>query len=193
MAAEGGGWTLVLNAGPAFEQNVQGVADALCYRQNCTSLAYSTVPVVSDVMLDLRDGPIVATNYVARVIVAGVATSTRGKTVRELFTSGPYYLEKEDNSNLTVRLSGNGTCSETLQMDIGRLVCDSCESGTTCSAPVLTFGDADPGCVDDPMFAFAIGGAENYTTAWGNCAGWPQQPNIQDFNYYPDNVRVWVR
>jgi hypothetical protein len=170
---------------------VQGVADAQYYRQNGTNLAYSTVPVVSDVMLDLRDGAIVATNYVARVVVAGVEARTRGKTVRELFTGGPYYLEKEDNSNLTVRLSGNGTCSETLPADVGTLVC--CSAGTTCAGPVITFGDADPGCVDNPMFAFAIGGSQSYTAAWDNCAGWPQTPNIGDFNYYPDNFRVWVR
>jgi hypothetical protein len=58
---------------------------------------------------------------------------------------------------------------------------------------VLTFGDADVGCVDNPMFAFAIGGSENYTTGWGNCAGWPQQPNPGNVNHYPDNFRVWVR
>lgn len=100
MAAEGGGWTLVLNDGPSFDPATQGVADAQCYRSNCTSLAYSTVLVGSDVMLDLRDGALVATNQVARVVISGVEARTRGKTVRALFTTGPYYLEKQDNSNL---------------------------------------------------------------------------------------------
>jgi hypothetical protein len=194
METDGGGWTLVLNEGPEFDPSTRGVADAQCYRENCTSLAYSTVPVGSDVMLDLRDGKIVATNYVARVIVVGVEARTRGKTVRELFTGGgPYYLEKEDNSNLSVQLSGARTCGETLPPDMASLVCNSCAAGTACDGPVIVFGDTDPGCEEDPMLAFAIGGAESYTAAWGNCAGWPQAPNPGDVNYYPDNFRVWLR
>jgi hypothetical protein len=193
MAAEGGGWTLVLNDGPSFDPATQGVADAQCYRSNCTSLAYSTVLVGSDVMLDLRDGALVATNQVARVVISGVEARTRGKTVRALFTTGPYYLEKQDNSNLSVRLGSDGTCNELLAGDIGALVCNTCAAGTSCAAPVLTFGDADPGCVDDATFAFAVGGSESYTVPWGNCAGWPQQPNPSNVNHYPDNFRVWVR
>jgi hypothetical protein len=192
MAAEGGGWTLVLNEGPSFDPATQG-ANVQCYRQSCTSLAYSTVLLGSDVMLDVRDGAIVAANYVARVVITGVEARSRSKTVRALFRGGPFYLEKEDNSNVSVTLSGNGTCSETFTGDFGRLACDSCAGNASCSAPVFTFGDADVGCVEDPMFAFAIGGSENYTTGWGNCAGWPQEPNPSDVNHYPDNFRVWVR
>ena len=190
MTAEGGGWTLVLNDGPAFTPGTQG-ANMQCFRQDCTSLAYSTVPIVSDVMLDVRDGAIVANNYLARVIVTGVANGTRNHTVRELFTDGPHYLEQENNSNLVVRLTGTGTCTDSLPSDFAALVCNTC-TGANCSVPVLTFGD-NPDCIDNPSYVFAIGGSQSYSEAWNNCAGWPQTPDIGDFNYYPDNFRVWVR
>jgi hypothetical protein len=183
MTAEGGGWTLVLNEGPTFMPTTQGT-NMQCFKQDCTSLAYSTVPIVSDIMLDVRDGAIVGTNYLARVVVTDVANGTRNHTVRELFTDGPHYLEQEDNSNLVVRLTGNGTCKDSLPSDFATLVCSS--------GPVLTLGD-NPDCLDRPGYLFAIGGSQSYSAAWDNCAGWPQNPNIGDFNYYPDNFRVWVR
>lgn len=192
MEAEGGGWTLVLNAGAGFDQTTNGLADAQCYRQNCTSLAYSTVPLTADVMLDVRNGALVAANYLARVVVTGVATASRGKTVRTLISTGPNYLEKEDNSNLTVRLSGTDSCENTLPADMARLVCTTCAAGTTCDAPVLVLGDADPGCADTG-FKFSIGAAESYSVAWGNCAGWPQSPSIGGVRYYPENFRIWIR
>jgi len=192
MVAEGGGWTLVLNAGSGFDQTTTGVSGAQCFRQNCTSLAYSTVPLSADVLLDVRNGAIVADNYLARIVITGVATATRGKTVRALISTGPNYLEKEDNSNLVVRLSGNDTCRDTLPSDIAALVCTSCKAGTACDAPVLAFGDNDPGCADRP-FKFAIGAADSYSVAWHNCAGWPQSPRVGDIRYYPENFRIWVR
>ena len=191
MVAEGGGWTLVLNAGVAFDQAANGVAGAQCYRQDCTSLAYSTVPLGADVMLDVGNDALVADNYLARVVITGVASASRGKTVRTLINTGPSYLEKEDNSNLVVRLSGNASCDETLPSDMAALVCSSCAAGAACDAPVLVFGDSDPGCADPP-FHFALGGATSYSVPWGNCAGWPQQPAI-DIQYYPNNLRIWIR
>ena len=102
---------MVLNAGVAFDQTANGVAGAQCYRQDCTSLAYSTVPLAADVMLDVRNGALVADNYLARIVITGVAAASRGKTVRTLIDTGPSYLEKEDNSNLVVRLSGDASKS----------------------------------------------------------------------------------
>jgi hypothetical protein len=191
MVAEGGGWTLVLNAGVAFDQTTNGVAGAQCYRQDCTSLAYSTVPLAADVMLDVRNGALVADNHSARIVITGVAAASRGKTVRTLIDTGPSYLEKEDNSNLLVRPNGNASCAETLPTDMAALACTSCTPGVACEAPVLVFGDSDPGCVDTP-FKFAIGGASSYSVPWGNCAGWPQQTAI-DNRYYPSNFRIWIR
>jgi hypothetical protein len=60
-----------------------------------------------------------------------------------------------------------------------------------CEAPVLVFGDDDPGCVETP-FAFAIGGAVSYSVPWGNCAGWPQEPGA-DNRYFTSNFRIWIR
>jgi hypothetical protein len=192
MVAEGGGWTLVLNAGSGFDQTTTGVSGAQCFRQNCTSLAYSTVPVSADVLLDVRNGAIVAENYLARIVITGVPTATRGKTVRALVSTGPNYLDKEDNSNVVVRLNGNDTCVDTLPSDFAAVVCSSCTAGTECDAPVLVFGDNDPGCSDMP-FKFAIGAADSYSAAWSNCAGWPQSPSVGDIRYYPENFRIWVR
>jgi hypothetical protein len=182
---------LVLNAGIAFDQTTNGTAGAQCYRQDCTSLAYSTVPLGADVMLDVRDEAIVADNYLARIVITGVASASRGKTVRTLIETGPSYLEKEDNSNLVVRLNGNASCDEALPLDMASLVCTSCAAGEACEAPVLVFGDNDPGCVETP-FVFAIGGAVSYSEPWGNCGGWPQQPKITN-QYYPNNFRIWIR
>jgi hypothetical protein len=191
MVAEGGGWTLVSNAGVAFDQTTNGVAGAQCYRQDCTSLAYSTVPLDADVMLDVRDGALVADNYLARIVITGVASGSRGKTVHALINAGPSYLEKEDNSNLVVRLSGDASCAETLPTDMAGLVCTSCTAGEACDAPVLVFGDSDPGCAETP-FVFAIGGALSYSVPWDNCAGWPQKTTITN-QYYPSNFRIWIR
>jgi len=192
MVAEGGGWTLVLNAGASFDQTTNGVAGAQCYRQNCTSLAYSTVRVSADVMIDVRNGALVADNYSARVVITGVAMASRGKTVRTLISTGPNYLEKEDNSNLVVRLSGSDSCDDTLPSDMAASVCNSCPTGMACAGPVLVFGDDDPGCVDS-SFKFAIGAADSYTEPWTNCAGWPQSPSVGDIRYYPENFRIWIR
>jgi hypothetical protein len=192
MVAEGGGWTLVLNGGTAFSQNTNGVAGAQCYRENCTSLAYSTVPVGADVMLDVGNVALVAANQSARIVITGVPAATRGQTVRTLISTGPSYLEKEDNSNLVVRLSGTESCEDTLPSDMAALVCTSCMPGEDCGAPVLVFGDHDSGCVDPPS-RFAIGGAISFSEPWDNCAGWPQTPVIGTIRYYPENFRIWVR
>ena len=190
MSAECGGWTLVLNAGKTFDRSVQGTA-MQCYDQNCTSLSYSTVPLAEDVMLDVRDGAITAADYTARVIIKGVHPATRGKTLRTLFNSGPNYLEKEDNSNLTVRLNGGTSCGAALPEDMARAVCSTCAGGPGCGTPVLVFDDTDPGC--GSAVSFAIGAAESYTAPWGNCAGWPEAPDIGGRRYYPTNFRIWIR
>lgn len=193
MSAEGGGWTLILNEGPSFDPSTMGVRNALCYGATCTSIAYSQVLLGADVMLDVSDQPIAMNDFTARVIISQVHAMTRGRTVRALFTGGPYYLEEEDNSNLTVRLNDGASCSSVFPADMAALVCTSCEAGASCNAPVLVFGDDDPGCVTDDPFVFAIGGATSHSVAWGNCAGWPQVPSIGTNEYYFTNFRVWIR
>jgi hypothetical protein len=56
---------------------------------------------------------------------------------------------------------------------------------------VIVFGDVDRCNGETPPFA--IGGAQSYVTAWGNCAGWPQAPSLTNIRYFPDNFRVWIR
>jgi hypothetical protein len=193
MTAQGGGWTLVLNEGPTFVPTSLGFTGS-CYSKSCTNLAYSSVPLGSDVMLDMRDGPIVGNNQLARVVITGVKATSRGKTVLALFTTGPNYLEKEDNSNLTVQLGGTKDCVGTLPQDMAALVCTSCDAAdATCQAPVIVFGDGDSSCVAPGTYTFAIGAAYSYTSPWTNCAGWPQAPSLGATSYYPQNFRIWVR
>jgi hypothetical protein len=193
MALEGGGWTLVVNEGPSFDPETMGVADALCYSSSCASIGYSLIPLNSDVMIDMSNSPIANATYTARVIVNGVHALSRGKTLRTLFTTGPNYVEAEDNSNLSVRMIGGAAC-ETLPADMAGLVCSECAT-VGCKVPVLVFGDADgaAGCRAGTVPRLAIGAAYDYAMAWNNCAGWPQDPNYAAFDFYPDYIRVWIR
>jgi hypothetical protein len=193
MMQEGGGWTLVVNEGTDFEPTTSGTADAVCYSSSCTSIGYSLVPITSDVMLDVSDSAIAGSTYSARVIVTGVHAMSRGKTLRTLFTTGPNYLEAENNSNLAVRMRDGADCN-TLPKDFASAACQSCATAG-CKVPVLVFGDgdADAGCGVAAISRFAIGAADGYATPWNNCAGWPQHPAYSDTSFYPPYVRVWVR
>lgn len=193
MMLEGGGWTLVVNEGIAFDPTTSGVADALCYASSCTSIGYSLVLLNSDVMLDVSNDPIATTTYSARLIVTGVHAMSRGKTLRTLFTTGPNYVEAEDNSNVAVRMRDGSDCS-TLPTDMATIACEKCDTAG-CKVPVMVFGDGDAaaGCRTTAVPRFALGAATDQATGWANCAGWPQDPNYADFDFYPDYVRVWVR
>jgi hypothetical protein len=114
---------------------------------------------------------------------------SRSKTMRTLFTTGPNYVEAENNANLTVRMTDDADCT-TLPTDLVRTVCETCV-GADCKVPVMVFGDGDAaaGCREGPVPHLALGAASDYATPWHNCAGWPQVPG----RFYPDHVRVWVR
>jgi hypothetical protein len=193
MMLEGGGWTLVVNEGTNFDPTTNGVADALCYASGCTSIGYSLVVLDADVMLDISNEPIANTTYAARVIVTGVHAQSRGKTLRTLFTTGPNFVEAENNSNVAVRMRDGADCN-TLPTDMAKLVCNSCDTAG-CTVPVMVFGDADgdPTCRTGAVPHLAIGAANDYATAWNNCAGWPQDPDYAGFDFYPNYVRVWIR
>lgn len=193
MSTQGGGWTLAFNQGPSFDAQTEG-ADQLCYSENCISRAYSTVPLVADVMLDGRDGAITGESFWVRVVVVGVHELTRGKTLRQLFTTGPYFVEREDNSNLSVMVGEAVDCS-LVPRDFDSIICGPCASGTGCGSAVITFGDpgSESSCPNVQDAVFAIGASISYTAIWDNCAGWPQSPNRIGNSYYPDNFRLWVR
>ena len=193
MTQEGGGWTLVVNEGPTFDPTTTGVKDELCYASACTSIGYSLVPLESDVMIDVSNSPIAITTYSARLIVTGVHETSRAKTLRTLFTTGPNYLETENNSNLAVRMRDGADC-DTLPADLATIACKTCDT-ENCRVPVIVLGDADAAaaCRTGPVPHFALGAAYDFATPWSNCAGWPQDPNYTEFDFYPDYVRVWVR
>jgi hypothetical protein len=65
----------------------------------------------ADVMLDVSNSPIANTTYSARVIATGVHAMSRGKTLRTLFTTGPNYVEAENNSNVAGRMRDGVDCS----------------------------------------------------------------------------------
>jgi Fibrinogen beta and gamma chains, C-terminal globular domain len=180
MTAEGGGWTLVLNRGTEFVPTSMGVATELGYEARGTNLAYSTVLLEADVMLDVRMDAIVREGHTARAIITGVHTKTRGRTLRDLFTTGPNYLEAEDNSNLVLKSSIECQFSPT---DLSPLFCDT---------PVIVFGDRDTSC-NPGSPTFAIGGARSHSQRWDNCAGWPQATVVAGVQHLPNNIRVWIR
>lgn len=181
MTTSGGGWTLVLNQGPSFDPLTLGQDDGACLTENCVSRAYSTLEVVSGIMLDMKDGNIVDDELQARAIVSDVDQTSVGKTMQQVFTVGPNFFEAEDNQNLELTLFEPETC-DTLPGMMKEVLC-----GT----PVLVFADRIWGC-PFPDVTYAIGISTTYTEAWGNCAGWPGEPNFGD-NWLPDNFRVWVR
>jgi hypothetical protein len=169
-----------------------GPADT-CFDHECVSGAYSTVPVRSDVMLDMSDEPISGELYSARAIFTAIGVAGRAKTLRELFTTGPYFLDTEDNSNVTVRVRSGTTCASSLAWEMGNILCNPCRAEGDCGATVLVFGDSDSICSTAEPVHFAIGAAYSHTEPWGQCAGWPQDPNYGDYNFLPDNYRIWLR
>lgn len=197
MRESGGGWTLILNEGDDFMPKTPGTDDAVCYEKNCTSIAYSTLPVSSDVLLDIANDDIVRDEYLARIRIAGVNSASRGRTLREMFTNGPYFLERGDNSNVTVFTQDGESCEDALPPDFATMFCNTCPSrNQPCGAPILTLGDADSACNSSIMFA--LGASDSESESWTNCAGWPQRAFLTDpdsnvHQYYPTNVRVWIR
>lgn len=101
--------------------------------------------------------------------------------------------EADDNSNLTVRVPSGATCAAVVPYELGNVVCNPCWRGTECGQPVLVFGDSDSICSPEGAVKFAIGAAISHTEFWGQCAGWPQLPNYGDYNFFPDNFRIWLR
>lgn len=180
MSGNGGGWTLVVNQGTEFEPSAMGSGAELAYEGKGTNLAYSSVLLESDVMLDVRMDAIASETYTARAVVSGVPAATRGRTVRELFTSGPYYLEAEDNANLSLTSSIQCNFSPA---DLGPLLCQS---------PVLVFGKQEASCSPRAL-RFAISGAASYTQPWQSCAGWPQATVANGQQRFPNSFRVWIR
>jgi hypothetical protein len=193
METNGGGWTLVLNESASFDPMGKGITTDVCHDINCTNRAYSLVPVEADMMLDMRDGDIHGDIYLARAVVLGVHSASVGKTVRTLFTTDRFFLEKEDNSNVFVTTDAPLGCNA-LPDDMSRMLCNECDAAP-CGTAVVTFGDrgSESTCPEVQDTVFAIGGSYSYTTPWPNCAGWPQAPNSSGHHHYPSNFRIWVR
>jgi hypothetical protein len=180
METSGGGWTLVMSEGTSFDSSTTGVTTSTCLVGNCTNRAYSTLPLGADMMLDVHDGAISGSSYTGRAIVIGIHAATRGKTLRTVMTTGPFYVEAENNSNVSLQPSDG--CTTLPFIDMRDMLC-----GTR----VLTFTDAT-GTQCGISAVHAIGGSESYTALWDNCAGWPKVTKPRG-NYYPDNVRIWTR
>ena len=180
MTQNGGGWTLTFNDGPTFDRTALGIPGALGFMTNGTNLAYSTVPVTADVMLDGADADIVGSSQSVRTVILGVHSSSVGSTMRVLLTSSVNrYLELEDNSNVTNTFAAGFTCASW----------DEYTSSGTCGSRVIALSDQN-GCGN----FFALGVEDSYTVPATNCAGWPNNPGSGfGSNYYPDNFRIWVR
>jgi hypothetical protein len=180
MQTSGGGWTLIMSEGTAFVSSTMGVTTSTCWVGNCTNRAYSTLPLGADMMLEVHDGVISGSTYTGRAIVIGIHAATRDKTLRTVMTTGPFYVEAENNSNLTIQPSDG--CTTLPFIDMREMFC-----GTR----VVTFTDPT-GTQCGIQAVHALGGAESYTAIWDNCAGWPTVTKPRG-NYYPDNIRIWTR
>jgi cysteine-rich repeat protein len=180
MEIDGGGWTLAFNeTAMVFDETADGVTDNACYLENCTNRAYSTVLLTSDILIDGSDGDMAGAQYDARTQVLGVEAMTLDHTMRELFTTpGPWYVEAEDNSNVTNSFQNMFDCNN-LWGDYGNLICGD---------NVITFYD-QAGC-NGPVLE--IGSSVDYVTPHNNCAGW--KATTMDYGYHwPENFRIWVR
>ncbi len=185
MTTAGGGWTLAFNDGTGFDESLNGGTAQTGYTTNYINLAYSTVAITGDVMIDASDLAISGTDQELRSVITGVPAATVGKTMRELFTAGgPYRFDLEDNSNVSNTFAGGLDCMTLAKWDDYRTV--------MCGTPVLTGRDVAVGGLCDGTTA-TLGWDVSYTVAQSNCAGWPEDPNFGGNNYFPDNVRVWVR
>jgi hypothetical protein len=181
MTTAGGGWTLVFNEGPTFDPYSAGVTDQTCWHTNCASRAYGFVIVVDGMMLDMNEGNITSESFQARAIVRDVHSSSRNKTMRQVMTAGPSFLEAENNSNLEL----------TVYDPLG---CDGIAPGARelfCGTQVITF--AEPNWCNGQLLS--LGASLSYTEVAMNCAGWPQHPDWgQPSNhYFPTNFRIWIR
>src|SRR5262249_35824304 len=102
MTQNGGGWTLVFNAGTSFMKSNTGAESGNCFTTaDCTSRAYSTVPISADLMLDGADSPIMGKSQEIRTVILGVDPLILGKTLHSLVNSGGNSpVELQDDSNV---------------------------------------------------------------------------------------------
>lgn len=177
MTEDGGGWTLAFNHGTTFDKTATGVRNIDCFAtSNCTSLAYSTVPIGFDLMLEVDDVPMIGNSQKMRSVIKGANAQVLGKTLHDLAnTPGNWTLEQPDNSNVTHTFYSGYTCASWIDYS----------NSIMCNTDQLVINDLMNGCGKP---SFVIGSSQ--TT---QCAGWPEEPNQDGFNYYPDYFRVWVR
>lgn len=100
MSAQGGGWTLLFNQSSSFDPQALG-EDNDCYTWRCIDAAYSQLPLAADLMLDSSDSAISGENYANRVVIEGIAGDAVGKTMRELFTDGPFFVDRGSDADTT--------------------------------------------------------------------------------------------
>lgn len=188
MTTAGGGWTLVFNAGTSFDPKAAGQTDQTGYMADATNLAFSTVPITGDIMLDASDSPITGESQRVRSVIQGVHASALNKTVDTLMNgASPAFLDRDDNSNVT-NIFASGDCASLKDWPPDPADTQDYKAAI-CSKAVLTLADRN-NCDGKPL---SIGTYASSTTVNGNCAGWPQDPNAAATNYWPDHFRMWVR
>ena len=156
-----------------------------------------TLTLTHDVLLDVGGADVTSDRYAARVRILGVHRGSRGKTLREMFNSGPYFLDDNDNHNVSVITTDGAPCEQALPPDFATLLCETCDDPVqVCGLPVITLGDGDSACLNPPPL-FAIGASKSDSQAWTNCAGWPQATRLgsteASVDFYPAHFRIWIR
>ena len=139
--------------------------------------AYSTVPIVSDVMFEAADEDITSDNWVMRTMIVEIVDG-RGETLSRLFTTeGNWQLDNAIDSNVTNTFNGGQTCDTIPWGDW--------ESTTCGTFYVIVLHDT----TIETLGPFLIGSDRADGTARENLAGWPNSISV----HYPTNYRIWVR
>lgn len=181
MDTDGGGWTLLFNAGPSFDTTILGSPDVDCTfaGSDCTSLTYSTLPVYNDLRIDADDAPFSKNEQGVRTVITGLAIwpEIAGKfPAHTMMNYGSNWtLDNADNSNVTSTSFLGDECSNW----VGDY------SSCICAGAQLVLNDTSVGC---GWGSFALG-----ISSMDNCAGWPKNPNDGPSNHWPDYVRMWTR
>lgn len=176
MTSAGGGWTLLLHAGPSFRTaTANALPDADCLTTPCASAAWSELPLGADLVIDGADAPLGAGTPPGRVTITGIDATARGQSLRARFDAATWVpLERDDNANLSVAFAAGYSCGT--WPDFGDAACGN---------HVFVLRDTN-----DLQY---LGGRLSRANEWGNLAGWPGDPNWGGGNYWPDYLRLWTR
>lgn len=171
METAEGGWTLLFNQGTSFVSGTLGVDGAFA-NSNGVSLAYSRVPMATEVMLDAFNGSITDSVAFDRRIFSNLPTGTNGipgRSLRSMLSEGSTYYTIRSSTGVVSLIQGAGGWDDY----------DSLVGVNSSGSNSLVFRDRHDGGRDCDIGA----------TPWSNDACWPSYVS----SFYPSNFRIWTR